>query len=80
MPKYIPLVGDWLARRATTPSSPGFLGMAGYVSGNEPLKVATLDVPLDEASLNARLRLAYAPDPDLLVRIVGESRISNFML
>ena len=47
VPKYIPLVGDWLARRATTPSSPGFLGMAGYVSGNESLKVATLDVPLD---------------------------------
>ena len=80
MPKYIPLVGDWLARRATTPSSPGFLGMAGYVSGNESLKVATLDVPLDEASLNAHLGLAYAPDPDLLIRTGGESRISNFLL
>lgn len=80
VPKYIPLVGDWLARRATTPSSPGFLGMAGYVSGNESLKVATLDVPLDEASLNAHLGLAYAPDPDLLIRTGGESRISNFML
>ena len=42
--------------------------MAGYVSGNESLKVATLDVPLDEASLNAHLGLAYAPDPDLLIR------------
>ena len=35
---------------------------------------------LDEASLNAHLGLAYAPDPDLLIRTGGESRISNFML
>lgn len=35
---------------------------------------------LDEASLNAHLGLAYAPDPDLLIRTGGESRISNFLL
>lgn len=35
---------------------------------------------LDEASLSAHLSLAYAPDPDLLIRTGGESRISNFML
>ncbi|MEO7400824.1 MAG: Wzz/FepE/Etk N-terminal domain-containing protein, partial [Polaromonas sp.] len=34
-PKYLPLVGSWLARRATEPSTPGFLGMGGYVSGTE---------------------------------------------
>ncbi|MDP3759117.1 MAG: polysaccharide biosynthesis tyrosine autokinase [Ramlibacter sp.] len=44
-PKYIPLIGGWLARRATAPSDPGFLGMAGYVSGNESLKVGVFDVP-----------------------------------
>lgn len=44
-PKYLPLVGRWLARRATEPSTPGFLGMGGYVSGNELLKVESLDVP-----------------------------------
>jgi len=44
-PKYVPLVGRWLARRATEPSDPGFLGMAGYVSGNESLKVGSFDVP-----------------------------------
>nr|WP_293606579.1 polyprenyl diphosphate synthase [Polaromonas sp. UBA4122] len=35
---------------------------------------------MDEASLAAHLGLAYAPDPDLLIRTGGESRISNFML
>lgn len=35
---------------------------------------------LDEASLNAHLGLAYAPDPDLLIRTGGESRIGNFTL
>ena len=44
-PKTIPVVGSWLARRATAPSDPGFLGMAGYVSGNESLKVGVFDVP-----------------------------------
>lgn len=44
-PKYLPLVGRWLARRATEPSSPGFLGMGGYVSGTEALQVAYLQVP-----------------------------------
>ena len=44
-PKYLPLVGRWLARRATEPSKPGFLGLGGYVSGNEELRVAHLEVP-----------------------------------
>lgn len=44
-PKYIPVIGGWLARRATAPSNPGFLGMGGYVSGNESLNVGAFDVP-----------------------------------
>lgn len=44
-PKYLPVVGRWLARRATAPSDPGFLGMGGYVSGNESLKVVSFEVP-----------------------------------
>ncbi|QPN33202.1 polysaccharide biosynthesis tyrosine autokinase [Diaphorobacter sp. JS3051] len=44
-PKYVPVVGKWLARRATTPSQPGFLGMAGYVNGNEDLTIRKLEVP-----------------------------------
>lgn len=35
---------------------------------------------LSEADLGSHLGLAYAPDPDLLIRTGGESRISNFML
>jgi tyrosine-protein kinase Etk/Wzc len=44
-PKYLPLIGGWLARRATAPSDPGFLGMAGYVTGNESLKVGVFELP-----------------------------------
>jgi undecaprenyl diphosphate synthase len=35
---------------------------------------------LDEDGLSAHLGLSYAPDPDLLIRTGGESRISNFLL
>ena len=35
---------------------------------------------LDEDSLRSYLSMAYAPDPELLIRTGGESRISNFML
>ncbi|MEI8326765.1 MAG: polyprenyl diphosphate synthase [Betaproteobacteria bacterium] len=35
---------------------------------------------LDEDAVSAHLDLAYAPDPDLLIRTGGESRISNFLL
>lgn len=35
---------------------------------------------LSEAALNPYLSMAYAPDPDLLIRTGGEARISNFLL
>ena len=44
-PKTIPVFGGWLSRRASEPSNPGFFGMAGYVSGNESLKLTAFDVP-----------------------------------
>lgn len=44
-PKYIPVIGQWLSRKATSPSTPGFLGMSGYVSGTEALTVGMFDIP-----------------------------------
>jgi undecaprenyl diphosphate synthase len=35
---------------------------------------------MDEAGLRPYLGMAHAPDPELLIRTGGESRISNFML
>ena len=35
---------------------------------------------MDDAALRPHLSMAYAPDPELLIRTGGESRISNFML
>lgn len=43
-PKYLPMVGQWLARRATTLSNPGFMGISGYVSGNESISVEHMHV------------------------------------
>lgn len=44
-PKYLPLVGGWMARRAKELSNPGFLGLGGYVSGNESIRLGLLEVP-----------------------------------
>jgi tyrosine-protein kinase Etk/Wzc len=44
-PRYLPLVGNWLARRATGLSEPGFLGFGGYVTGAEQIAVSVFDVP-----------------------------------
>jgi tyrosine-protein kinase Etk/Wzc len=44
-PRYIPIIGEWLARRAKGVSEPGFLGMSGYVSGKEVINIAKFDVP-----------------------------------
>jgi undecaprenyl diphosphate synthase len=35
---------------------------------------------LTEEGINAHLSMAYAPDPELIIRTGGESRISNFLL
>lgn len=44
-PKYLPIIGPWLARRATGLSEPGVFGFGGYVSGRESIKIGRLDVP-----------------------------------
>ena len=47
-----------------------------WQTANPALTVADMD----EAALCPHLSMAYAPDPELLIRTGGESRISNFML
>ena len=47
-----------------------------WQAANPALTVADMD----EAALRPHLSMAYAPDPELLIRTGGESRISNFML
>jgi len=44
-PRYVPVIGEWLSRRSTELSNPGFLGMGGYVSGTEAIDIAKFDVP-----------------------------------
>jgi len=59
VPKYLPLVGSWLGRRATALSDPGFMGLAGYVSGNESIRLGMLEVPV---SLEGKPLLLVATD------------------
>lgn len=47
VPRYAPIVGSWLARRATDLSEPGFMGLSGYVTGTEKIMVPQFDVPAD---------------------------------
>ena len=47
-----------------------------WQAANPALTVAAMD----EAALRPHLSMAYAPDPDLLMRTGGESRVSNFLL
>lgn len=46
-PRYVPIIGRWLASRTEALSEPGFLGLEGYVSGAERIEVAAFDVPVD---------------------------------
>jgi tyrosine-protein kinase Etk/Wzc len=57
-PRYIPLVGNWLARRSSTLSNPGFLGLSGYVSGAEKIIVNQFDVPASMEGSEFRLTAA----------------------
>lgn len=46
-PRYVPYIGGWMARRASTLSDPGFLGFGGYVSGTEQIVVSEFNVPAE---------------------------------
>ncbi|MFC5498382.1 polysaccharide biosynthesis tyrosine autokinase [Caenimonas terrae] len=54
-PRYIPVVGQWLGRRATALSEPGALGLPGFVSGSEKISVPAFNVP--QALENSRFRI-----------------------
>jgi undecaprenyl diphosphate synthase len=43
-------------------------------------KLAEKSQPVTEQNLNRVMALAHVPDPDLVIRTGGESRISNFLL
>lgn len=44
-PRYLPLVGEWLSRRAEELSTPGLLGLGGWVRGTEAILVEAFNVP-----------------------------------
>jgi tyrosine-protein kinase Etk/Wzc len=76
-PRYLPIVGSWLARRATSLSNPGFLGLSGYVSGSEKIAVSQFDVPGSLEGSAFRLTAAGRGDfslshPDLAHDLVGK--------
>ena len=94
VPKYVPIVGGWLARNATAPSTPGFLGMKGYVSGNESLRVGAFDVPRELEGKRFSVLITGAgyqlisPDGETLVTgsfgvetsFVGRGRKGNILI
>lgn len=43
-PRYLPVVGNWMARRASQLSEPGFFGWGGFVTGAEKITVPSFDV------------------------------------
>ncbi len=55
-PRYLPFVGSWLAGRASSLSNPGFLGLGGYVSGTEAIRLGHLEVPAELEGLSLTLR------------------------
>ncbi|MDR2852222.1 MAG: tyrosine protein kinase, partial [Burkholderiaceae bacterium] len=77
-PRYLPLIGKWLAKRAKAPSNPGIFGMGGFVNGNEALTISTFNVPKALEGARFRIRLLeqgyelISPDGDTL----GQGRLN----
>lgn len=80
-PRYVPLVGRWLAKRAKEPSSPGLLGIGGFVSGNESLTVREFEVPAELEGKSFKVRLGAAPQSYELIspdgQALGEGRVGK---
>lgn len=56
-PRYIPLIGQWLAQRSKGLSEPGFFGFPGFVSGKESIEVGEFTVPEQLEGTAFRIRL-----------------------
>jgi undecaprenyl diphosphate synthase len=56
------------------------IAQAAERAAREQREAGVTDVRIDADAIEQRLALAFAPDPDLLIRTGGERRISNFLL
>ena len=56
------------------------IAQAASRAANAQLKSGKDTIALSEAEIESQLALAFAPEPDLLIRTGGEKRISNFLL
>ena len=56
------------------------IAQAVQLAAREQLAAGAAEVRIDEKAIGQRLALAFAPDPDLLIRTGGERRVSNFLL
>jgi tyrosine-protein kinase Etk/Wzc len=76
-PRYLPLIGKWLARRSSDLSNPTVLGMSGYVYGSEKIAVDQFDVPPNFEGTKFRVTAASNGEftlthPDLPRNLVGK--------
>ena len=56
------------------------IAQAASRAANAQLAAGAKTVALSESDIELHLALAFAPEPDLLIRTGGEKRISNFLL
>ena len=56
------------------------VAMAATEAANAQLAAGADRIVLTEADIEPHLALAFAPEPDLLIRTGGERRVSNFLL
>jgi undecaprenyl diphosphate synthase len=56
------------------------IAQAASRAANAQLKSGAVKIALSESEIESHLALAFAPEPDLLIRTGGEKRISNFLL
>lgn len=75
-PRYIPIIGSWLASRSNNLSDPGIFGLGGFVSGREKITIPNFNVPSELEG--SKFRLTFDGDqrytlthPDLPQGLTG---------